>query len=356
MMNNKDMKRAHFLKECREAKGISQNSLAKQLYMASRSSIIKWEKGEAFPKEDMLLKLSEIYGVSLEELESGELINEDDDFKEKKNPFFKWIILVVLFMFLIFLVYFVIEKEKVEIYKLFLDTDYFKIENSTLTLSKKVSIFDLNQIETKNDEKILKVKVYYMDKNNKENLIILTENENIFIEEDYGYGEYNLYGLKGNELYIDISTDKKDYKRIKINMDLVSKDFFFRKEQKIGSDNEIVFERKEIELDEDFLIDQGFLFDKDSDIFIKSIGDNIFLNVDGEKILLSIYLDDNNSVVHLDARYNYDNIMYMKYAYNELVENNEVFLKNEKNCSKKKCSSIDDYIEYVNYLKNNVQK
>ncbi|MGT2755245.1 helix-turn-helix domain-containing protein [Streptococcus ovis] len=73
---------AEQLKKFRQEKNISQEELAKQLFI-SRQAISKWENGDATPDLDNLVKLSEIFTVSLNELVNGKKSvptkEEDDD-------------------------------------------------------------------------------------------------------------------------------------------------------------------------------------------------------------------------------------------------------------------------------------
>lgn len=55
------------LKKLREAKGFTQEEVATQLHL-SRQSISKWENGKGFPDIDNLIRLSELYNISLDEL------------------------------------------------------------------------------------------------------------------------------------------------------------------------------------------------------------------------------------------------------------------------------------------------
>lgn len=59
------------LAELRKAKGLTQKELAETLHV-SRQAISRWEVGTAAPSLDNLVRLSEIYGVSLDELAHGE--------------------------------------------------------------------------------------------------------------------------------------------------------------------------------------------------------------------------------------------------------------------------------------------
>ncbi len=58
---------AEQLKKIRQGKNISQEDLAEQLFI-SRQAISKWENGDTTPDLDNLVKLSEILGVSLDEM------------------------------------------------------------------------------------------------------------------------------------------------------------------------------------------------------------------------------------------------------------------------------------------------
>lgn len=55
------------LKQLRKSKGLSQEELAIRLNVV-RQTISKWEKGISVPDADMLIKISEIFEVSVSEL------------------------------------------------------------------------------------------------------------------------------------------------------------------------------------------------------------------------------------------------------------------------------------------------
>ena len=60
----------------RKEKKLSQGDLAEQLSV-SRQSVSKWENNSAVPDLDKLVKLSTIFGVSLDELVKGEMRSEE---------------------------------------------------------------------------------------------------------------------------------------------------------------------------------------------------------------------------------------------------------------------------------------
>ena len=74
------IKQGDYLKELRVKNKLSQEKLGERLGL-SRQSVSKWEQGYAMPDTENLLKLSELYGVSVDTiLKCGE--TEEADGKE----------------------------------------------------------------------------------------------------------------------------------------------------------------------------------------------------------------------------------------------------------------------------------
>ena len=59
------------LQELRKAKGLTQEELAKELYV-SRTAISKWESGKGYPNIDSLKEISKFFSVTIDELLSSE--------------------------------------------------------------------------------------------------------------------------------------------------------------------------------------------------------------------------------------------------------------------------------------------
>lgn len=60
-----------FLQALRKAQGLTQEQLGEKLHVSSKT-ISRWETGTYMPPVEMLLALSELYGVSMNELVAGE--------------------------------------------------------------------------------------------------------------------------------------------------------------------------------------------------------------------------------------------------------------------------------------------
>ena len=72
------------LKELREAKKLSQDQVAQELNV-SRQAISKWENDKTFPDIDNLIRLSRLYGVTLDELVGVEREKEETTEKDKEE-------------------------------------------------------------------------------------------------------------------------------------------------------------------------------------------------------------------------------------------------------------------------------
>ena len=76
------------LQELRKQKGITQEELAESLYV-SRTAISKWESGRGYPNIDSLKIIARFFGVTIDELLSGDelLTIAEEDTKQKEKYF-----------------------------------------------------------------------------------------------------------------------------------------------------------------------------------------------------------------------------------------------------------------------------
>lgn len=68
------------LKQLRKEKGLSQEALAQQLHVV-RQTISKWEKGLSVPDADMLIRIAELFEVSVSDL-LGEKIQREPEMSQ----------------------------------------------------------------------------------------------------------------------------------------------------------------------------------------------------------------------------------------------------------------------------------
>ncbi len=76
------------LQELRKQKGLTQEELAEVLFV-SRTAISKWESGRGYPNIDSLKAISKFFGVTIDELLSGDelLTIAEEDTKQKEKHY-----------------------------------------------------------------------------------------------------------------------------------------------------------------------------------------------------------------------------------------------------------------------------
>ena len=65
------------LKEEREKRGWSQTDLAEKIHV-SRQSVSKWETGKNYPSIEVIIELSDLFGITIDEM-----LRSDKELKEK---------------------------------------------------------------------------------------------------------------------------------------------------------------------------------------------------------------------------------------------------------------------------------
>ena len=97
-----------FLKDLRLEHGMSQDELSEKLFV-SRQAISNWEVGKSVPDYDILLKLSDLYNIKVEEILRGKIIYKNKIYrfftnvfseKSKKIKFIYITIVIILFLFI----------------------------------------------------------------------------------------------------------------------------------------------------------------------------------------------------------------------------------------------------------------
>lgn len=94
------------LQELRKNEGLTQEQLANILFV-SRTAISKWESGRGYPSIDSLKAIAQYFGISIDDLLSGEelIVIAEEDNKAKQNNLCDFIfglidLSVILFFFL----------------------------------------------------------------------------------------------------------------------------------------------------------------------------------------------------------------------------------------------------------------
>lgn len=261
-MDNKKI--AKFILELRKEKNLTQEELANMIPIG-RGAISKWERGITIPDSTVLLKLSEIFDISINEILIGKRKSKnqndnkeiekvtidlyDSSKKNKRNiKIMCFITIVILFLF--FLYYFLNNYNSVKIYTINGESESFSIENGLFIQTNKKMYFNIGKINYNNEISINNMKLYYKVDNN-ENIIYEENDDNFLILDTNGYNEYfnkkNLNSILNN-LYLQINYNDNNIVDLKLNFtkDYTNNELFLKSEKNIKDNNKNVLTEEKI--------------------------------------------------------------------------------------------------------------
>ena len=363
-MSNDD-KRGKLLSELRKRKKLTQRDLG-DLIGYTDKNISKWERGISFPNNPNIInKLAEIFEISVEELMYGELrgkANETEirenfanQYKNNYNKYRKNILIIII-SFLLFviisliLIYFIYIKNSISVYSLIIEDNNFDELNSTVVITNKINILNFNKIVNNDNIKLLSL--YYEDKSGKKNEVFSGKNENYYIEESRSYDEYFLDKLINNKVYLEVSyenTDRIDVIPISVERKYINDNIFPRKiNYAVDPKNKL----SNIDLNEKISL---LGFENIDGYYEKKINSSAIMrfNIDTMNLIIEVNID--NDFVKINNNYFTDSILCEKINKDGMIETKELNILKEKDCETKKCSSIEDYAMYINYIKNRLK-
>lgn len=243
-MDNKKI--AKFILTLRKEKGLTQEELA-DLIPIGRAAVSKWERGITIPDSSVLLRLSEIFKVNINEILLGERINSQN--KEEANKFtldlftqmqkgsknIKLLIiglLILLFLFLSY--YFISSYKKIRVYTINNSNEFFEIDEGMLIRTKNKTYFKIGKINPANVSVIFSnIGIYYLDKDKKEHLLFSVKGNEDIVFEDINNKYFQDKEIKQilDNLYIRLIYNEVLEKSFKLEVkeDYVNKEIIFNK-------------------------------------------------------------------------------------------------------------------------------
>lgn len=350
-----------FIKKLRDEKGLTQEQLAEMIPI-SRQAVSKWERGLAIPDSSVLIRLSEIFSVTINEILSGEKINKTnekevnqisltlfDDAKKKKKIIRILSLILIVFTFAFLVYYFVISYRSIKVYTVSGMGDNISLSNGIFVRTNEKLFFRIGDFDILNENyKIKSLSLYYIDENDKKVVIASKDDDSILFIDYYGYNEYLDsskidYIIKNT--YIEITFDDAKEK-FKLNFDEnYVNDFFITKRNRnitIKNDKKINYELnfEDIEIINKIktnykLIDSNYVYTIDDKDYKKTISYNDEANL----IIMTI---DTNAEKEIEKYiYKIDSKILMYNNYN----NNEFYLFRDgkincENCNDQKSKNI----------------
>lgn len=138
--------------------------------------------------------------------------------EEKKKIYKIFSLIIICLIALIFFVYLVFIRNRIYLYSINYVDDNIKIEKGFLFISNELNILNFIQVKDQNDKEISTIKLFYIDNNNEERLVISCSNNDLFIEERYDSDEYNLDKLPNHKFYITINYKDETTKTIELHL------------------------------------------------------------------------------------------------------------------------------------------
>lgn len=281
----------NFIAKLRKEKKMTQEDLAELLH-TDRSMVSKFERGIHIPKMDMLLELSKIFGVTINELYYGEKINKSNKneinsipikiMKKEKKKYKIVLTLIVIAMVLLiisFLTYYFFNNyNSIKVYEINGISDNFGLYDGIIVLSREKSYIQLGRVEELHEEKIENIRLYYL-KNNVEYDIFTNNNSSQLFVNDFSHSisySYKDFKYIMNNLYIEVLSSKGTVEKMKLSVEMdFTNNSIVNKNQgslvdgniRIDSTNVPAYIKKNFELQEKE--EKYYLESKENDLIIK---------------------------------------------------------------------------------------
>lgn len=203
------------LLELRKQKGWSQEELGNNLDV-SRQTISKWESGQSTPEMEKLVKISEIFEISLDELIIGiknevkDSVEENKDDKPKKS---KIKIVFMVLLILVLLLFFGVITYRVSYFKKIIDiveelTHFHSEDNYRITETLMIT---KNGVQ--NAEEGYEKEYYSLNSQKMMQDARIFPTKKVYLSDDGGILEFNLKTNEYKKFNID-EYDKEEYDRL----------------------------------------------------------------------------------------------------------------------------------------------
>lgn len=346
-----------FIKELRMEKGLSQEELAKALYV-HRTTVNKWENDNVIPLNDKLLLIADYFDISVDELLNGKrsdintasstrnnTIVELIKSKTKSQKLLIYSVLVTLILILGFLTYYFISNyNSIKVYILYGENKNIRTRDGLLFFSKDKVYFRPGNFYDDKDNivDVDLIRLYYFDASGDEVILLTGSDKELYVEIE-----------KSKEAFID-----RIYKNEKFYMDACYKNscqkmelsYFndFSNDNLINNEVENKSVRKlnmKVKSKEDLingLIQNGFIYNENDLSYVKTEDDVIYYYFVVTKVIRIM----NNNEENLFVLKLYENSR--KVIINNSMTNNNIYISDYTNKDDKNYKTFKKY--YDNFL------
>ena len=280
-----------FIKELRMEKGLSQEELAKALYV-HRTTVNKWENDNVIPLNDKLLLIADYFDISVDELLNGKRSDINNASLTRNNTIVELIksktrsqklhiysVLVILILILCFLTYYFISNyNSVKVYILYGENENIRTRDGLLFFSKDKVYFRPGNFYDDNDNlvNVDLIRLYYFDANGDEVILLTGASKNLIVELENSREAF-INRLNNNEkIYIDACYKNSCQKMELSYFNDFSNDNLINDEVKDESVSELDTKvRSKADLIKG-LIQNGFIYNENDMSYVKTEDDVIY--------------------------------------------------------------------------------
>ena len=283
------VKTGEFIRELRLAHNMTQEELGDAVYV-TRKAVSKWENGNCYPSLDIFPRLADIFGVSLEELLSGEF--KEGYFNENKCINFiikmarnRSVILIKRFLFIIsimcLLIFFYENYNATKIYSVYCDDENIRIGRGMIVTTRAQDYINFSYFKSDfqdiDEEENVDYELYIKDDDRIISLFKFNINVADYFEKN-GYKELAEVNVKDkyDKMYVKVKYINKDGEEVtkdihlKVTLNYQSNDIYnfklvkpttlldSNKKMSLYDKDEVVETNK---IDEDLTIDLSFLYE-----------------------------------------------------------------------------------------------
>lgn len=198
-----------FIKLLRASHNLTQEELGDMVYV-TRKAVSKWENGICYPSIDLIPRLADLFGVSLEEILAGEFNCEFDNkttinyvirvFKDKRiKTTIRCVFVLLIFCLTIF---FFENYNATKIYDVFFEDGNIYLKNSVIISTRSKQYFNFGSVWIDDPKysqtRPINIQLYIKDKNNDKKVIAEYSTKNNSYYRSSNYEELSVSNI--NEL------------------------------------------------------------------------------------------------------------------------------------------------------------
>ena len=279
-----------FLCELRKEKKMTQEKVAECLF-TSRENISKWERGVNMPTPDMLLELSKLYEISVNEILLGERKSVENQEKinnislevmregnKKINKITKFFVAVILTIIALFFTYYFFNTyNTIHVFLISGNNENVSMIDGLAIFSKEKSYIKIGNITTTDNRAIDSIQFLFFDKEGNEHVIITSNDLNYTLTSINNYNQYFSYKdinyIKNNSYLRIYYENQNELIRLIYNEDMSNNDLFPNDNgENIMTSHNGIYNDDSILLYEDYF-KKSFDYNRDEHQYYKNIND-----------------------------------------------------------------------------------